>query len=96
VEVEAAITPQTVAIAYTAYPGSQPSLLEVVSVARQHGLPVVVDAAAQLPPVKTSAGSSRRVLIWLLSAAARPSGDPRVPEFCAGGATWITAAACSS
>lgn len=51
-EVEAAITPQTVAIAYTAYPGSQPSLLEVVSVARQHGLPVFVDAAAQLPPVK--------------------------------------------
>jgi L-seryl-tRNA(Ser) seleniumtransferase len=51
-EVEAAITPQTVAIAYTAYPGSQPSLLEVVSVARQHGLPVVVDAAAQLPPVE--------------------------------------------
>ncbi len=51
-EIEAVITPQTVAIAYTVYPGSQPSLPEVVMVARQHGLPVIVDAAAQLPPAE--------------------------------------------
>ncbi len=51
-ELEAAITPQTVAVAYTAFPGSQPALPEVVAVARQRGLPVIVDAAAQLPPVE--------------------------------------------
>jgi L-seryl-tRNA(Ser) seleniumtransferase len=50
-EFEAAITPQTAAIAYTAGPGRQPPLAEVVAVAHRHGLPVLVDAAAQLPPV---------------------------------------------
>lgn len=50
-ELEAAITAQTAAIAYTAGPGSQPPLDEVVAVAHRHALPVVVDAAAQLPPV---------------------------------------------
>jgi seryl-tRNA(Sec) selenium transferase len=49
-ELETAITPRTVAIAYAASPGSQPPLSEVVAVGRRHGLPVLVDAAAQLPP----------------------------------------------
>ena len=51
-ELEAAITPRTAAIAYAATPGSQPPLAEVTAVARRHGLPVLVDAAAQLPPVE--------------------------------------------
>ena len=51
-ELQAAITPRTAAIAYAATPGSQPSLAEVTAVARRHGLPVLVDAAAQLPPVE--------------------------------------------
>ena len=50
-ELETAITPRTVAIAYAASPGSQPPLSEVVAVGRRHALPVLVDAAAQLPPV---------------------------------------------
>ena len=50
-ELETAITPRTVAIAYAASPGSQPPLSEVVAVGRRHRLPVLVDAAAQLPPV---------------------------------------------
>lgn len=49
-ELEAAIEPDTVAIAYTATPAGQPPLAEVVAVAARHGLPVLVDAAAQLPP----------------------------------------------
>jgi L-seryl-tRNA(Ser) seleniumtransferase len=49
-EVEAAITPATVAVAYAATPAEQPPLRRIAEVAAAHGLPVIVDAAAQLPP----------------------------------------------
>jgi D-glucosaminate-6-phosphate ammonia-lyase len=49
-EVDAAITPRTAAICYLAQPQSRPSLAEVASVAHAHAIPVLVDAAAQLPP----------------------------------------------
>lgn len=49
-EIEAAVSPAVVAIAYTATPAGEPPLREVVRVARRHGLPVIVDAAATLPP----------------------------------------------
>lgn len=49
-EFEVAITPQTCAIAYVA--GALPSfpLNKLVKMAHAHDLPVIVDAAAQLPP----------------------------------------------
>ena len=50
-EYETAISDQTAGIAYTATPGSQPPLDQVVKLAREHDLPVLVDAAGQLPPV---------------------------------------------
>jgi L-seryl-tRNA(Ser) seleniumtransferase len=50
-EIEAGISPQTVAVAYTATPANQPPLATVTALAKQRGLPVLVDAAAQLPPV---------------------------------------------
>jgi L-seryl-tRNA(Ser) seleniumtransferase len=49
-EVEAAITPDTAAIVWLAQPQSLPTLPEIVRVARAHAVPVLVDAAAQLPP----------------------------------------------
>lgn len=57
-EIEAAITPETAAIAYTATPADEPPLAQVAAVAEAHGLPVIVDAAAQLPP----AGNLRRFI----------------------------------
>lgn len=50
-QIEAAITPNTVAIACPVMdtPGTVP-LPEVAAVAHRHGLPVIVDAAAGLPP----------------------------------------------
>jgi L-seryl-tRNA(Ser) seleniumtransferase len=51
-EIEAAIGARTVAIAYTAAPDADPPLPEVVAVAERHRLPVLVDAAAQLPPAE--------------------------------------------
>ena len=49
-EIEAAITPRTVAFAFSANPANVDDLPVVASVCRPRGLPVIVDAAAQLPP----------------------------------------------
>lgn len=49
-EIADAITERTAAIYYLAGPNSLPALPEVAAVAHARGLPVLVDAAAQLPP----------------------------------------------
>lgn len=49
-EYEAAITPQTAGIVYVQTADSRPSLREVVAVAHEHDLPVLVDAAGEVPP----------------------------------------------
>jgi L-seryl-tRNA(Ser) seleniumtransferase len=50
-EFEAAIGPATAGVLYTLTSASQPPLAEVVRWAHAHQLPVLVDAAGQLPPV---------------------------------------------
>ncbi len=52
-QIEAAITQRTAAVAYSVgdAPGSVP-LPEVARLAHRHGLPVIVDAAAALPPAE--------------------------------------------
>ena len=57
-EIEEAICEQTAAVFYVAGGRSQPPLAEVVRVAHHAGIPVIVDAAGQLPP----AGNLRRFL----------------------------------
>ena len=49
-EVAAAVTANTAGIYYLAHPQSLPKLPDIAAVAREHGLPLLVDAAAQLPP----------------------------------------------
>jgi L-seryl-tRNA(Ser) seleniumtransferase len=49
-EIAEAITPRTAAIYYLAHAQSQPPLPDVAAVAHEHGIPLLVDAAAQLPP----------------------------------------------
>src|SRR5919201_5757929 len=49
-EIEAALSERKVAVAYFASADSQPPLDEVVAVCREHSVPLIVDAAAQLPP----------------------------------------------
>ena len=49
-EIAAAITANTAAVLYVASADARPSLAEVVAVAHARGVPVLVDAAAQLPP----------------------------------------------
>jgi len=57
-EVADAITAQTAAILHVATEWSRPTLPEVVAVAHARGVPVLVDAAAQLPP----SGNLRRFI----------------------------------
>ncbi len=49
-EIEDAITERTAAVFYVADAASQPTLPEVTALAKRHKIPVIVDAAAQLPP----------------------------------------------
>jgi len=49
-EIAAAIDDRTAAVCYVASPHALPPLAEVVAVAQAAGVPVLVDAAAQLPP----------------------------------------------
>lgn len=51
-----AITPRTAGILHVAQPFAEPALPALARVAREAGLPLIVDAAAQLPP----AGNLRR------------------------------------
>ena len=49
-EIADAIGPRTAGIYWLAGPHSEPSLPELAAIARARGIPVLVDAAAQLPP----------------------------------------------
>jgi L-seryl-tRNA(Ser) seleniumtransferase len=49
-EIEDAITERTAAIFYVTDAAAQPSSKAVTAIAKKHSLPVIVDAAAQLPP----------------------------------------------
>ncbi len=50
-EIRDAITERTAAVYYLARPESLPPLRQVTEVAHEAGLPVIVDAAAELPPL---------------------------------------------
>ncbi|PWS38149.1 hypothetical protein DFH01_02275 [Falsiroseomonas bella] len=57
-EIAAAIGPRTAGLFWVAQPWSEPSLPELSRVAREAGVPLLVDAAAQLPP----SGNLRRFI----------------------------------
>jgi L-seryl-tRNA(Ser) seleniumtransferase len=49
-EIEGAVTDRTAGLFYVARPDSRPALTEVAAIARRNRLPLLVDAAAELPP----------------------------------------------
>lgn len=51
-DIESAITENTVAIAYGFREGSHPPLEQVIEIGKKYNIPVMVDAAAQVPPVE--------------------------------------------
>ena len=59
-EIGAAINQNTAAVVYVSYAHTQPPLAEVVAAAHAHGVPVIVDAAGQVPPVANLKALYRR------------------------------------
>ena len=85
----------TAGVLYVLGPGSRPPLADVVARAHARGLPVLVDAAGELPPrsnlrdIAGDRGRPRRLQ--------RGQGDPRArrrPASCAAGATWSAPPRC--
>jgi len=66
-EYEAAFGPRTAGVVYVQTAGSQPPLVEVVERAHAHHLPVIVDAAGELPPrgnLKTIAATGADLVVF--------------------------------
>lgn len=76
-EFERAIGEETVAVAYMAKSYSTPPLEEVVDVAHENDVPVIVDAAAELPPISNLSAFIEAGADSSYSVAGRPSGGPR-------------------
>ncbi|MCA9147769.1 MAG: aminotransferase class V-fold PLP-dependent enzyme [Planctomycetales bacterium] len=77
-EYEAAITPQTVGVLYTLTDNALPTLADVMHMARIHSLPVLVDAAAQLPPIdnlKTILATGADLVVFSGGKAMRGPAD---------------------
>jgi len=91
-EIADAITPGTAGIYYLASPHSLPALPDVVRVARDAGIPVLVDAAAQLPP----ATNLRRFLAegadLVAFSGGKAIGGPQASGILAGRADLIASA----
>ncbi len=88
-ELAEAITPRTAAVFHLAGEHAEPPLPDVVRVAHARGVPVLVDAAAQLPP----AGNLRRFIAegadLVCFSGGKAIGGPQASGILAGtAATW--------
>lgn len=91
-EIADAITERTAGIYWLAHPQSLPALVDVARVAREAGVPVLVDAAGQLPP----AGNLRRFLDegadLVAFSGGKAIGGPQASGILAGRADLVASA----
>ena len=92
-EIAAAITERTAAIYYLAKPHSEPTLSEVVAVARARDVPVVVDAAAELPPPENLRRFTAEGADLVAFSGGKAIGGPQASGILAGRRDLIAAAA---
>jgi L-seryl-tRNA(Ser) seleniumtransferase len=87
-----AVTPRTAGILYVANDGAEPPLPALARAAREVGLPVIVDAAAQLPPV----GNLRRFLAegadLVVYSGGKAIGGPQASGILCGRADLVASA----
>ncbi|MBL8833688.1 MAG: aminotransferase class V-fold PLP-dependent enzyme [Rhodospirillales bacterium] len=83
-EIEAAITPATVAFAFAANPENAGDLPAVVAVCRKHGLKVIVDAAAQLPPASNLSAFVTAGADLVVFSGGKAIGGPQASGILAG------------
>jgi D-glucosaminate-6-phosphate ammonia-lyase len=92
-EYEAAFGPNTAGVFYGFSSHSQPSLEEVVEVAHRHNLPVLVDAAGELPPRKYLTGLPKTGADLIAFSGGKAIRGPQSTGILCGRQNYITAAA---
>src|SRR4051794_9299213 len=92
-EYEAAITDRTAAILWVAQPHAEPGLTEIVALAGRHGLPLIVDAAGQLPPAENLKRFIAEGADLVAFSGGKAIGGPQASGFLAGRRTLIQSAA---
>jgi D-glucosaminate-6-phosphate ammonia-lyase len=92
-EIEDAITDRTAAIFYVADAAAQPSLPQVTSIAKRHQLPVIVDAAAQLPPQSNLCRFIKEGADLVAFSGGKVLGGPQASGFLCGRKDLIMSAA---
>jgi D-glucosaminate-6-phosphate ammonia-lyase len=91
-EIAAAITQDTAAIYYLAHPQSLPPLADVAAVAREHHIPLLVDAAAQLPPADNLRRFLQQGADLVAFSGGKAIGGPQASGILCGRADLISAA----
>jgi len=92
-EIAAAISERTAAVYYLAKPHAMPRLPEVVEVAGAKGVPVVVDAAAELPPKENLRRFIAEGAGLVAFSGGKAIGGPQASGILAGRRDLIAAAA---
>lgn len=91
-EIADAITQHTAGIYYLAHPQSLPLLPDVVRVAREAGVPVLVDAAAQLPPAANLRRFLEQGADLVAFSGGKAVGGPQASGILAGRADLVASA----
>ena len=92
-EYEAAITERTALVLWVADAAAEPPLAEVAKVAHAHGVPVLVDAAAQLPPAENLRRFISEGADLVAYSGGKAIGGPQASGILAGRKDLIQAAA---
>ena len=92
-EIEDAINERTGAVFYVADAHARPSLSAVVTVAHSHGIPVIVDAAAQLPPQENLRRFTSEGADLVAFSGGKVIGGPQASGILAGKRDLVMAAA---
>lgn len=92
-EYEAAVNARTAGILYVSAGNSVPSLEEVASMAQRHSLPVLVDAAGELPPRSNLQAIAARGADLVAFSGGKAIRGPQSTGILCGKRRWISAAA---
>jgi L-seryl-tRNA(Ser) seleniumtransferase len=91
-EIEAAITPRTAAFAFSANPTNLSDLSLAVKACREKNIPVIVDAAAQLPPKKNLKAFFQAGADLVVFSGGKAIGGPQASGILAGRRDLVGAA----
>jgi D-glucosaminate-6-phosphate ammonia-lyase len=92
-EYEAAVNARTAGILYVSAGNSVPSLEDVASMAQRHSLPVLVDAAGELPPRSNLQAIAARGADLVAFSGGKAIRGPQSTGILCGKRRWISAAA---